>query len=330
MIVNEIAKFEKPRPAAVELLLVAQLSKLLLVPIESLVRHRCPPSRRSPFAPSAERPGASHLLRATVSPCLSEWTTSTWGTPAPSDAGRASALGPISVRARRSPPATTRARGVAVSRARRPPRVRWSCWAADREHRAGARRSARPRARRARPGRRGACAGARATSAPRDPLRLRRLRRRSRRPTAAAEDGARPRDRAARRGGGPTGPLAPALAAPRRIAPSASLRTSTWSRSPASMRVEPRGGIACSPRTITLTSASRGRPSSRTRSPTSASPAPTGELDHLGAEPADRAGLGERRAAAPARSSSRRAAARPARTSCPGASSTAAPRRRRC
>ena len=55
-----------------------------------------------------------------------------------------------------------------------------------------------------------------------------------------------------------------------------SWRTRTCRRSPASMRVEPRGGIACSPRMITLSSASRGRPSSRTRRPATASPAATG------------------------------------------------------
>ena len=32
MIVNEIAKFEKPRPAAVQLLLVPELGEALLVP----------------------------------------------------------------------------------------------------------------------------------------------------------------------------------------------------------------------------------------------------------------------------------------------------------
>jgi hypothetical protein len=42
------------------------------------------------------------------------------------------------------------------------------------------------------------------------------------------------------------------------------------------MRVEPRGGIACSPLTITLSRASRGIPSSRTRRPTIASSGPTG------------------------------------------------------
>ena len=46
--------------------------------------------------------------------------------------------------------------------------------------------------------------------------------------------------------------------------------------SPASTSVEPRGGIASPSRTITFTSASRGSPSSRTRSPTIASASATG------------------------------------------------------
>ena len=48
----------------------------------------------------------------------------------------------------------------------------------------------------------------------------------------------------------------------------------SWS--PDSITVEPRGGIARSPRTITLSSASRGRPSSRTGWPTTASVSRTG------------------------------------------------------
>ena len=55
-----------------------------------------------------------------------------------------------------------------------------------------------------------------------------------------------------------------------------SWRTSTCSWSPASTIVEPRGGIARSPRTITFSSASRGSPSSRTGWPTTASPSRTG------------------------------------------------------
>ena len=43
-----------------------------------------------------------------------------------------------------------------------------------------------------------------------------------------------------------------------------SLRESTYSRSPLSIIVEPRGGTASPSRTITATSASRGRPRSRT------------------------------------------------------------------
>jgi hypothetical protein len=56
----------------------------------------------------------------------------------------------------------------------------------------------------------------------------------------------------------------------------ASWRTITCSWSPASTTVEPRGGIARSPRTITFSSASRGSPSSRTACPTTASPSRTG------------------------------------------------------
>ena len=55
-----------------------------------------------------------------------------------------------------------------------------------------------------------------------------------------------------------------------------SWRTIMCSWSPDSMIVEPRGGIARSPRTITLSSASRGRPSSRTGWPTTASVSRTG------------------------------------------------------
>ncbi len=56
----------------------------------------------------------------------------------------------------------------------------------------------------------------------------------------------------------------------------ASWRTITCSWSPASTTVDPRGGIARSPRTTTFSSASRGRPSSRTAWPTTASPSRTG------------------------------------------------------
>ena len=80
-----------------------------------------------------------------------------------------------------------------------------------------------------------------------------------------------------------------------------SSRTITCSRSAASMRVEPRGRSASSPRTITLRSASRGRPSSRTQLPDDRVVGPDRVLDDLRAEPAHRAGLRRAAAAAPAR-----------------------------
>ena len=139
-------------------------------------------------------------------------------------------------------------------------------------------------------------------------------------PSAAAARGAAAR---------PTGPRASARAG-RRISSATSSRTSTCSRSPASIRVDPRGSSASSPRTITLSSASRGSPSSRTQ---------------LADDRVVRARPGTRRprrraagpcrsrpaaAAAPARWWSRRACARAARTSCPAGASRPAPRRRRC
>ena len=60
------------------------------------------------------------------------------------------------------------------------------------------------------------------------------------------------------------------------IDPATSRRISRCSRSPASTLVEPRGGIASSSRTITLRSASRGSPRSRTKQPATASPSATG------------------------------------------------------
>ena len=77
------------------------------------------------------------------------------------------------------------------------------------------------------------------------------------------------------------------------------------SRSPASISVEPRGSSASSSRTITLTSASRGRPSWFTIRPTMASFSAHRELEHLGAELPDRAHLDAAGAEGPARRWSR-------------------------
>ena len=103
--------------------------------------------------------------------------------------------------------------------------------------------------------------------------------------------------RGSRRGGRrrrPTGPVRQRSQQPRNSI-ATSWRTSTWSRSPASTRVDPRGGIACSPRTMTLSSASRGSPSSRTRTPTDGVARAHPELHDLRAEAAHGAALDERR-----------------------------------
>ena len=77
------------------------------------------------------------------------------------------------------------------------------------------------------------------------------------------------------RGGGPIGPLrqrSTILCTSRE----SSERSRTCRRSPARRTVEPRGGIASRSRTMTLTTASRGSPRSRTRAPTTASSSATG------------------------------------------------------
>ena len=83
----------------------------------------------------------------------------------------------------------------------------------------------------------------------------------------------------------------------------------------------PRGGIAWPSRTITLTTASRGRPRSRTRWPTIASSAADRVLEDLRAEPADRAALGERPRQRGLGRRDARACGPAARTSCPARSS---------
>ena len=64
-----------------------------------------------------------------------------------------------------------------------------------------------------------------------------------------------------------------------------------WSSSPSSISVEPRGGMASAPRTITLTTASRGSRRSRTGRPTAASPGLDPERVDLAAEAPDRPAL---------------------------------------
>ena len=81
--------------------------------------------------------------------------------------------------------------------------------------------------------------------------------------------------RRAGRGGGPIGPWRQ-RSTMRCTSRDSSERSSTCRRSPACRMVEPRGGIASSPRTMTLTTASRGSPRSRTRAPTTASSWATG------------------------------------------------------
>ena len=94
--------------------------------------------------------------------------------------------------------------------------------------------------------------------------------------------------------------------------------------------VVPRGGIAWSSRTITLTTASRGRPRSRTRWPTIASSCGDRVLEDLRAEAADRPALGQRPRQRRLARGHAEARARAARTSCPAAPSRRARRRRRC
>ena len=152
-------------------------------------------------------------------------------------------------------------------------------------------RSGRRRAARARPGRRGACAAARR------PRRRRPSRdargRRLLAPRALVNTGPCERGATGGRSPGRSARSSSARAA-RRTSFGDLRRTSTCSRSPDSSRVEPRGGIAWSSRTITLSSASRGRPRSRTRRPRSRRRRPDRVLDHLGAEAAHRARLDER------------------------------------
>src|SRR5262249_15060482 len=80
---------------------------------------------------------------------------------------------------------------------------------------------------------------------------------------------------AAGRGSGPIGPRRQRRISSRNST-AASWRTRMWSWSPAWTIVDPRGGIARSPRTMMFSSASRGRPSSRTGWPATASPTRTG------------------------------------------------------
>ena len=96
------------------------------------------------------------------------------------------------------------------------------------------------------------------------------------------------------RSGGPTGPVRQRRISSRNST-ATSWRTSTCSWSPSWMIVEPRGGIARSPRTITFSSASRGSPSSRTGWPATASSRADRELHRLGAQPVQQHRLDQRR-----------------------------------
>ena len=94
--------------------------------------------------------------------------------------------------------------------------------------------------------------------------------------------------------GAAAGPRArPSSARRARAPPAVSSRSSTCRRSPGRRIVEPRGGIASLPRTITLTTASRGSAEVAHAATRDASLARR-ELEHLRAEPADRPRLGQR------------------------------------
>ena len=189
------------------------------------------------------------------------------------------------------------------------------------------RRSGRPRARPARPARRGACAAARS------PRCRTSSRGRCGSPSSSCHGRIEVTDgrlRGWRRGrsGGPTGPVRQRRISSRNST-ATSWRTSTWSWSPSWMIVEPRGGIARSPRTITFSSASRGSPSSRTGWPSTASPERTGNC--IVSAPSRLRITGSTSGTGIATSSRGDAAAsaRPARSSAPGGSSRAARRRTR-
>ena len=145
--------------------------------------------------------------------------------------------------------------------------------------------------------------------------------RRGRRPrsrrAAPRRPAGEPRRRQRRRGGLPIGP-----SCQRRVSSSTSSRSSPrtrmWSSSPSRTSVEPRGGIAWPSRTITLTSASRGSPSSRTRWPAAAAPGRQPVGDHVAAHARGSAPTRAAAAAAPARRWSARAGSPAARSWRPG------------
>ena len=137
-------------------------------------------------------------------------------------------------------------------------------------------------------------------------------------PVQTEKIGRRPVTGRGGRGGGPIGPVRQRLTRSRTRWADSSLM-SRWSSSPARSCVEPRGGIARSSRTMTLTSASRGRPRSRTRRVGDRVAGGDRVLEHLGAEPPDRAGLRERARSAGSLRRQAVADGRRSRTSIPAA-----------
>ena len=154
-------------------------------------------------------------------------------------------------------------------------------------------RSARPRARRAQPGTSRRMRSWAMTSAPATARGRAASPSSGTWPSGATVKGAgAPAMQARRPRRRPDRPVAPALD-DRCTSRESSERSSTCRRSPARRMVEPRGGIASPPRTMTLTTASRGSPRSRTRAPPPRRPRRRGTRD-LGAQAPDRARLGER------------------------------------